>query len=181
VPVLSKLLIGRFISVPLKLLAGYLFWLLLLPLAAAALTRRLVLRRRGEDGLARLAEGAAGFSVLGLALVVFIICSVRAQDLLARPELFLKLSAPVPLLLGALAALALAWARLTRLGYADAVALVVTSMTKNAALALALATLTFGPLAALPIILAGPFLQVPLILLFVRAAPRLRGWLWAGP
>jgi ACR3 family arsenite transporter len=178
VPLLSKLYVGRFVSVPLPLMAGYLFWILLLPLGAAALTRRVVRARSGQGGLERLAEVAAGFSVLGLAAVVFIICAVRAQDLLARPAIFLKLCLPVPLLLGALAVLAAGWCRLARLGYADGVALIVTSMTKNAALALALASVTFGPLAALPIIMAGPFLQVPLILLFVKlAAPALKPWL----
>jgi ACR3 family arsenite transporter len=180
VPLLSKLFVGRFIAVPLPLLAGYLFWILLLPLAAAALTRRLVRERAGEEGLSRLAEGAAGFSALGLAAVVFVICAVRAPELLARSSVWFKLCLPVPLLLGALTLLALAWARTFRLTYPDAIALVVTSVTKNAALALALATLTFGPLAALPIILAGPFLQVPLILLFVRLAPHLRPWLERG-
>jgi len=180
VPLLSKVFVGRFISVPLGLLAGYLFWILLLPLGAAALTRHLVRRRRGEAGVGRLAEEAVGFSTLGLSAVVFVICSLRAQDLLARPEVFLKLCLPVPLLLAALALLAAGWSRAARLSYPDAVALMVTSITKNAALALALATLTFGPLAALPIIMAGPFLQVPLILLFARLAPRLRPWLEAG-
>jgi ACR3 family arsenite transporter len=174
VPLLSKLYVGRFINVPLETMAGYLFWLLFLPLLAAAATRRLVHARAGEAGLERVAQGAAGLSVLGLAAVIFIICSVRAPELLARPAIFLKLCLPVPLLLIGLAALSLAWSRLTRLGYADALSLAVTSGTKNVALALALATVTFGPLAALPIILAGPFLQVPLVLLFVRVAPRLR-------
>jgi ACR3 family arsenite transporter len=180
VPLLSKLFVGRFISVPLGLLAGYLFWILLLPLGAAAATRRVVRGRAGEEGLSRLAEAAAGFSTLGLMAVVFVICSMRAQDLLARPQVLLKLCLPVPLLFGALAVLAAAWSRLFRLEYPDAIALMVTSVTKNAALALALATLTFGPLAALPIILAGPFLQVPLILIFVRLAPHLRPWLERG-
>lgn len=180
VPLLSRLFVGRFVSVPVELLAGYLFWILLLPLSAAALTRRVVRARSGERGLSRLAEGAAGFSTLGLAAVVFVICSVRAPELLSNPAIFLKLCLPVPLLFLALALLSAAGARLLGLPAGDALALMVTSVTKNAALALALATLTFGPLAALPIIMAGPFLQVPFILLFVRLAPRLRPWLTAG-
>jgi len=177
VPLLSRLFVGRFISVPAGVLAGYLFWILLLPLAAAALTRALVCGRAGEEGLAHLSEVAGGFSTLGLAAVVFVIASARAPELLAHPEAIPRLCLPVPLLLAALAGLSAAWARLNRLPYADAVALMITSVTKNAALALALATLTFGPLAALPIILAGPFLQVPLILIFVRLVPSLRPWL----
>jgi ACR3 family arsenite transporter len=174
VPLLSKLYIGRFVSVPLGLLAGYVFWLVLLPLGAAALTRRLVRRRAGEGALIRLAEESAGFSSLGLAAVVFVICALQAPTLLARPGVLLKLCLPVPLLFAACALLAVAWTRVLGLGYADGIALAVTSATKNAAVALALATLAFGPLAALPIIMAGPFLQVPLILLFVRLAPGLR-------
>jgi ACR3 family arsenite transporter len=144
------------------------------PFAAAWLSRRTIRGRWGEETLGVVAEGALGLTSLGLAFVVFIISALKAHELIARPQVFLKLLVCVPLLMAMLAAAAFLWARAFRMGYEDFVGLAVTSATKNAALALALATVAFGPEAALPIAMGGPFLQVPGVLLLARLAPRLK-------
>lgn len=176
VPFWSWVLIGKVIPVPIILIAKYLFLIIIVPMILAALVRQWVIKRRGEATFAYLKSFLQNISVLGLLLMLFIIAATNAPFLSHRPHFILEMILPaisfslLLLITATLAGLAF------RLPYGDRVALTIGATTKNTAIAMALAMTAFSGTEALSIAIAGPLVQLPVMLCYLHILTRFSRW-----
>ncbi len=130
-------------------------FVVVVPMVAGNLTRRLLLRRYSSEGFKRLKPTFGGLSSLGVMLIVFVAMAMRSDQILADPVA--SASAFVPLLIFYAAILGVA-AALGRalLSPARGVALVYATSMRNLSIALAIVVAADAvPAAAvLPIALA---------------------------
>jgi ACR3 family arsenite efflux pump ArsB len=107
--------------------------------------------------------------------IVFLIFFGKAALILDRWQTVLVLLIPNAIFIG-LSLLVLTWLdRRLGLGYAEHMAVAFTSTGKNNGTAIAIATTAFSPLVAIPAATM-PIFQILLMVLYLRAAPRLRVW-----
>jgi arsenite transporter len=144
------------------------------PLIAAPLTRTLLLRRYGSERFGiRIAPVFPGMSVLGVLGIVFLAVGLKAEMIVARPELTLAIAAPLLLFYLANFALSTILGRML-FGRGDAIALVYGTVMRNLSIALGIAITTFGPEAAL-VLAAGYVVQVQAAAWYVRVTDRVFG------
>ncbi|MFU8890936.1 MAG: arsenic resistance protein [Anaerosomatales bacterium] len=173
-PVYLKVLAGRMVPVDLLGVLGTVVLVVALPLAAAQLTRVVLLRRYGNERFAtRIAPVFPGISVLGVLGIVFIAVGLKAEMIVERPELTLAIAAPVLLFYLANFALSTLVGR-ALFGRGDAIALVYGTVMRNLSIALGIAVTTFGPEAAL-VLAAGYIVQVQAAAWYVRLTDRVFG------
>jgi arsenite transporter len=176
IPFWSLVLIGKVVPVRIFLIAKYLFLIIILPMLLAALVRHWVVGRRGEATFADMKGFLQNISVMGLLLMLFIIAATNAPFLSHSPHFILEMILPaisfslLLLITATLAGLAF------RLPYADRVALTIGATTKNTAIAMALAVTAFSGTEALSIAIAGPLVQLPVMLCYLNVLTRFPGW-----
>lgn len=144
------------------------------PLLAGQLTRVVFIRRVGKEGFQKkVAPVLPGFSTLGVLGIVFVAIALKAQMILARPQLLLVIAVPL------LGFYAINFALSTWIGRAvlprgDAIALVYGTAMRNLSIALGVAIATFGPEAAL-VLAAAYIVQVQSAAWYVRLTDRVFG------
>jgi ACR3 family arsenite efflux pump ArsB len=144
------------------------------PLLAGQLTRVALVRRVGKEGFQkRVAPVLPGFSTLGVLGIVFVAIALKAQMILAKPQLLLVIAVPL------LGFYAINFALSTWIGRAvlprgDAIALVYGTAMRNLSIALGVAIATFGPEAAL-VLAAAYIVQVQSAAWYVRLTDRVFG------
>jgi ACR3 family arsenite efflux pump ArsB len=168
VPLWTNILIGRFVGVPFAFVARSFVITLLLPLLFAWLFRTAVIRIKGENVYSKLKPSLKRLSFYGLMLLGFAVFAMNGTQVLQSPLLMLRIIMISFLFLTSLLAGSLFLGRMAGLPKADIAALAISSVTKNNALSLTLALLLFGPQAALAIAVAGPMVQIPVMLGFQR-------------
>lgn len=173
-PVYLKVFAGRVVPVDLLGVLSTVVLVVAVPLAAAQLTRVVLVRRYGPERFGtRIAPVFPGASVLGVLGIVFLAVGLKAEMIVSRPELTLAIAAP--LLLFYLANFALS----TLIGQillprGDAIALVYGTVMRNLSIALGIAITAFGPEAAL-VLAAGYIVQVQAAAWYVRLTDRVFG------
>jgi ACR3 family arsenite efflux pump ArsB len=128
---------------------------IVIPMIAGTLTRRLLLRRHGRDGFRRLKPTFGGLSSFGVMLIVFIAMTMRSGQILADPVA--SASTVVPLVVFYAVVLGVGTVSGRRLlDPEQAVTLVYATSMRNLSIGLAVvvATDTVPPAAVLPIALA---------------------------
>lgn len=173
IPLWSCLLIGKILAVPKMLIFQYLLMIIVGPLIVAALTRRWIVRNRGMTAFMRFKEVLQSSSAIGLMLLLFVIFVLNGNCIVECPSLIIHLLFPTVsfsllLLIGSTCI-----GQAGRLPYQDSVALAINSTLKNTAIAMALATSIFHGREALAIAVAGPLVQFPVMLCYMRIATRL--------
>jgi len=176
VPFWSRLLIGRVVAVPVALIAGYLVMIIVLPLLLAVLTRRFVTRRRGEAVFIRLKDALCNYSAIGLLVLLFIIPVINGKLLADSLAFLAEMLPPAAAFSMFLLVAANAIGMALQLPYGDRVALTVGATTKNTAIAMALATAVFSGREALAIAVAGPLVQLPVMLGYINILTRTSAW-----
>jgi len=173
-PVYLKVFAGQVVPVDLLGVLKMVVLVVAVPLIAAQLTRTVLLRRFGAERFSgRIAPVFPGMSVLGVLGIVFLAVGLKAEMIVARPELTLAIAAP--LLLFYLANFALSTLLGRRFfGRGDAIALVYGTVMRNLSIALGIAITTFGPEAAL-VLAAGYVVQVQAAAWYVRVTDRVFG------
>lgn len=171
VPFWTDVLIGRLVQVPIALAARSMAITLLLPLLFAWLFRTIVIRIKGEDAYTVLKPSLKRCSAYGLMLLGFAVFAMNGRQALHDPQLMLKIVMASFLFLTSLLAVSLLLGRISGLRQADIAALAISSATKNNALSLTLSLILFDSQAALAIAVAGPMVQIPVMLGFQR-------WYW---
>ncbi|MDD5171027.1 MAG: hypothetical protein PHN75_19580, partial [Syntrophales bacterium] len=115
-------------------------------------------------------------SVAGLLMMMFIIAVTNGRLISDNPALILDLIFPAVsfslLLLIAATIAGMAF----RLPYGDRVALTIGATTKNTAIAMGLATAAFSGQEALSIAVAGPLVQLPVMLCYMNVLARFAAW-----
>jgi ACR3 family arsenite efflux pump ArsB len=144
------------------------------PLLAGQFTRALLVSRLGKQEFQKqVAPVLPGFSTLGVLGIVFVAIALKAQMILARPQLLLVIAVPL------LGFYAINFALSTWIGRAvlprgDAIALVYGTAMRNLSIALGVAIATFGPEAAL-VLAAAYIVQVQSAAWYVRFTDRVFG------
>lgn len=172
VPLWTNFLIGTQMAVPTALIFRSLCFIIMIPFIAALLTRWIILRTNGELTFALVAERLKALASLGLFLLLFAMSVQHGDRVASHPQLLLRIAAPVSLFLMTLLLLSGLVARAFRSDYREAVALQLSTTAKNNAVALGLAFSAFGGETALVNAVAGPLVQLPILLGFVA----LRRW-----
>lgn len=176
-PFYVKWLMGA--SIPVDLVGVFRQILLVvgLPMLAGQLTRHFLIRRHGLPGFQKeWAPRFPPFSTLGVLGIVFVAMALKADDLLASPELLIHIAVPLLILylINYLLSTLVARAWLSR---GDGIALVYGTVMRNLSIALALAMNAFGEAgaeASLLIALAY-VVQVQSAAWYVRLTDRLFG------
>jgi ACR3 family arsenite transporter len=173
VPLWTNLLLGKIIVVPFALTAITIAVTLLLPMLFAWFTRKVITRLKGKDGFQQAKSSLKAFSGFGLMLMGFSVFAANGRHLAKNPMLMIKIAAVTFFFLTILLVCSVLVGKLARIDYADLTALTISSTAKNNALSMSLAVLLFGPETALSIAVAGPMVQIPFMLGFIRIS-RLR-------
>lgn len=168
VPLWTKLLIGVLVPVPFVTIMKYLLLIVWLPMLMARLTRRLLVRRNGGRTYAHFRKRLEMGSSFGLMLFLFVVFSLTGRQVIDNPVMILKILCPVLLFLLLLIAISILAGRLLVASHEDAVSLTMSITPKNNAVAMALAFSAFGADVALVNAIAGPLVQLPLMLGYIR-------------
>lgn len=147
---------------------------LALPLGLAALTRA-GLRRRGvalEHVMRRIR--LPYLKTLVLAAIIISMFAVNATEIFDNPSVVLRLLAPISAFFAIAFALSVMVGRIMGFPYEQIVALVFTTTSRNSEASLAIAATAFAsPFVALTVVM-GPVIELPLLVLMVRALRMLR-------
>jgi len=167
VPLWAKYLIGTRIAVPAMLMFSHLCLIVVIPLVFAVLTRRIIVAGMGESVFLSVRERLKALSGLGLCLLVFTMFMLYGDRVVNDPLLVLRIAGPVLAFLMILFVLSGIVGKSLRACQEDAIALTLSTTAKNNAISLALSFSTFGADAALVNAIAGPLVQMPILLGFV--------------
>jgi len=167
VPLWTKCLIGSWITVPALLMFRHLCLIIVIPLMLAVLTRRIIAGRLGESIFLSLRKRLKALSGLGLCLLVFTMSALYGDRVVHDPLLVLRIAGLVSAFLMILFVLSGTLGKSLRACREDAIALTLSTTAKNNAISLALSFSTFGADAALVNAIAGPLVQMPILLGFV--------------
>lgn len=168
VPLWTDILIGRFVAVPIVIAARSMAVTVFLPLLFAWLARKVVTMTKGKDAFRRLKPTLQGTSVYGLMLLGFAVFGMNGGKVVQDPMLMLRIALVSFLFLTSLLAGSMLLGKKAGLPQADLTALAISSATKNNAISLALALLLSDSRAVLAITVAGPMVQIPVMLGFQR-------------
>ncbi len=134
-----------------------------------------LLRWLGKARFATIAPLFPALSLLGMYAIVFLIFFGKATLIVDRWQTVAILLVPNAIFIG-LSLLVLTWLdRRLGMGFEEHMAVAFTSTGKNNGTAIAIATTAFSPLVAIPAATM-PIFQILLMVLYLRAAPRLRAW-----
>jgi ACR3 family arsenite efflux pump ArsB len=163
------------VPVPLRDMLVSILEVLIAPMVLGYLTRRWVIRSRGQESLKEAQPVLASASMLAMFLIVFLIFFAKADMIVAKWGTVLLLMVPNIAFIGLTLAVATWLDRRLGLGYRDHMAIVFASTGKNNGTAIAIATMAFSPMVAIPAATM-PIFQVMLLVLYLKTAGWLRGY-----
>ena len=174
-PIVAFLLGVTDITVPWQTLILSVALYIVIPLIAGALTRRVLMTRRGDAAVAAFTARIKPASVLGLLLTVVLLFGFQGPVILSQPLLIALLAVPIIIQSYAIFALGYAWAWAWRLPHRIAApcALIGTSNFFELAVAVAIGLFGLNSGAALATVV-GVLVEVPVMLSLVAFANRTR-------
>ena len=178
IPVYARLLIGT-VNFDVWIVAESVVLYLGLPLLAGVLTRMAVVRRGGEAAMDRLKPILNGISILGLLFTLVVMFALKGDLILRRPQIVIEMAIPMALFFAAMFFMVLVIGARLRFPYEDAVAVAFSATGRDFEIAIAIAITAFTPTVALATVV-GPLIEVPVMLLFVWSATRLRAGLFGA-
>jgi ACR3 family arsenite transporter len=165
IPVYSKLLLGE-VSFNVWVVAESVVLYLGLPLAAGFLTRKILLKKVGEEGFTKFKRWLDTTSIMGLLFTLIVMFALKGDLILTSPLFIVKLAVPMTIFFWTMFALAyfISW----KLGfnYQDSVAVGFNSTGRDFEIAIAIAITAFNPTVALATVV-GPLIEVPVMLALV--------------
>lgn len=167
VPFWTRYLIGTRVDVPALLVFKHLCFIIIVPLMLALLTRGIIVSKMGEATFSTAKEQIKGLSSLGLCMLLFVMSLLYGERVVHEPLMVLRIAGPVSAFLIILFLLSSLLGRVFGFYHEDAIALTLGTTAKNNAIALALAFSTFGTDTAVVNAIAGPLVQLPILLAFI--------------
>jgi ACR3 family arsenite efflux pump ArsB len=107
-------------------------------------------------------------SGFGMILLLFTIFVLNGRQMTDHPALLFRIVGPVASFLVILLIGSVSFGRMVHLHSEDSAALSISTMAKNNAISLALALSAFGSEVAMTNAIAGPLVQFPFMLLFLK-------------
>jgi len=167
------------VPVPIQDMLTSILTVLIAPMLLGYLTRRGLVRWLGETRFHHLQPLFPALSLLAMFGIVFLIFLAKATLIVSQWSTVLLLLVPNALFVGITLA-AVTWLnRRLGLSYRDNMAVVFASTGKNNGTAIAIATMAFSPLVAIPAATM-PIFQILLLVLYLKAAGWLRGYFGEG-
>ena len=174
-PVYLLLLAGTLVELnPVRLFES-IFWVLLIPLLMATISRRLILWRKESSWFEQRLSTVTMFQILCLNLAIVAIFVAEGYNLTQHPELFLKLLLPVVLFFVTNFLLARQIGQYLKFSYPEFVCFSCTTLARNSPLSLAIAATAFPhrPLISLTLVI-GPLIELPIMVLVSQLLLRIR-------
>lgn len=153
---------------------------LLAPMLFGHLTRMALMHRLGEAGFQRLQPLFPIMSMLAMYGIVFLIFFTKAALIVQQWDTVLLLLVPNGLFILLTLLLATRVNRAAGLNYQDNMAVAFASTGKNNGTAIAIATLAFSPMVAIPAATM-PVSQILFLVLYLKMAPYLQGYFSHSP
>lgn len=176
VPVWMSIFAGQYqVPVPISDLVSSILTVLVAPMILGYATRRGLLRWLGKARFATIAPLFPALSLLGMYAIVFLIFFGKATLITERWQTVAILLVPNAIFMALTLLVVTLLDRRLGMGYEEHMAVAFTSTGKNNGTAIAIATTAFSPLVAIPAATM-PIFQILLMVLYLRAAPRLRAW-----
>ncbi|MDM7993051.1 MAG: ACR3 family arsenite efflux transporter [Candidatus Fermentibacter sp.] len=149
-----------------------------LPLAAGYLSRKLIIRARGERWFReRFLHRLTPVTIAALLITLILLFSFKGETILSNPLTILWIAIPLFIQTNLIFWLGYRLARLLKLRYEDAAPAAMIGASNHFEVAIATATMLFGLSsgAALATVV-GVLIEVPVMLMLVRICLRTRGW-----
>ena len=153
-----------------------------LPLAAGYITRKWIIRARGEAWfLEKFLRFLTPVTISALLVTLVLLFSLKGEVILRRPLTILWIAIPLFIQTFVIFWLTYAAARLLKLDYRDAAPSAMIGASNHFEVAIATSTMLFGLSsgAALATVV-GVLIEVPVMLMLVRICLRTRGWFGRG-
>ncbi len=165
-PIYLLLLAGTLVELNPQALLGSIFWVLMLPLLMAFLSRRGANHWWGKAWLHQQVPKITALQVICLNVAIVAIFTAESRALFERPGLLLQLLPPMLLFFLINFWVAQELGRRLQLSYATRVCLICTTLARNSPLSLAIAASTFPdrPLITLTLVI-GPLIELPILML----------------
>jgi len=173
IPVWMWVLTHTWVNVPIGIIFKNLAIIVIIPIVAGYIIRRILIRRMGKEGFSRIKTSMPGISSLGMYAIVFIAMSEVAKKIIAHPEYIALVAISMGAYYFVLFGVAILWAKAGKFKYGEAVALSYSVTAKNLAITIAIAIVTWGGLAVL-VPAFDPVIQVPTMLAILVITQRLK-------
>ncbi len=166
------------LPVPWQALALSILVYVALPLAAGYLTRKIILRVKGEEWFnTRFVHLLTPVTITALLLTLVLLFTFKGEVILAQPLTIVWIAIPLFIQTTLIFSLGYFLARFIRLRYEDAAPSAMIGASNHFEVAIATATVLFGLAsgAALATVV-GVLIEVPVMLMLVRICLRTQGW-----
>jgi len=180
IPVWMPILAGVYVQIDALGMFKQILLAVVVPLILGDLTRRAIFRFWGQKGFKEVKPILPGVSMLGMYIIVFISMALEANNVLHNPQYFLIILIPLTFFYAVLFSGSVLFSRWAKFTYEDMVAFAYGTAGKNISIALALATIFFGPLTVLVLALK-PIIQISFMAIFLRLTPGLQKWFAPAP
>jgi len=168
IPVYAKFLLGN-ISFDVLVVGESVLLYLGIPLVAGFITRKLAIKRFGEEGFKGFKTYLDSLSIIGLLFTLIVMFALKGDLILGRPSVILQMAIPMTIFFWAMFAVVYLVSWKLGLNYEDSVAVAFNSTGRDFEIAIAIAITAFNPTVALATVV-GPLIEVPVMLVLVWAA-----------
>ncbi|MGE4298208.1 MAG: arsenic resistance protein [Desulfovibrionaceae bacterium] len=166
VPLWAGVLLSQSVQVDSGIILLQMVKTVVVPLAAAEMTRRLIVARRGQAAFTQFRDRCGALTGWGFMGVFFTVFHTNSHLLLAQPLLPLVIWPAVASFVGVQFGLGYLLMRLLRRTPEDTSAFLLCITARNNAIAIALATAAFGGATEVVTAITGPLCQFPIMLGF---------------
>ena len=177
VPFWMWLLARIYVSIDPFMILQKIFFIIILPLIAGSITRKLLIRKIGMEKYRKISPDFPAVSTLGMLIMIFTIISTQARTIIPNFHYVSLVLLGIATLYPLNFLLVIFISKALRIGFGDCMALGYSVTAKNHAITIGIAVTAFhGTLAVLPAAVA-PLLQMPIMLLFLHLSPKIESFL----
>jgi len=175
VPLMMWLLADTYVQIHPFMLFNKMIIIVVAPLAIGLITRKLIVKKVGPKRYKeKIAPIFPGISTCAVLPMIFIIIASQAGFIIANYQWALLVILGIATLYPILTLISLSFSRFADVDFGDGIALAYSGTAKNHAITIGLATTAFGgTLAVFPAAVA-PIIQMPIMLIILRLAPKIR-------
>lgn len=155
------------VPIPLGLLLKTIFIVLIIPMILGDLTRRGILKKYGTKKFLSLKPLFSTITMITLVLIVLLIFFLKASILLSKWKVIVNLSIINAVYLVIMLPLITLLDRMFKLSYEEHMGIAFLSTGKNNGTAIAIATLGFAPLVAIPAAVL-PIFQIIFLIIYIK-------------